>query len=224
MQTYTVRRGDSLWRIASLIYHDGNRWPLLAQANRIGVPQRLTVGQRLVVPDGNPEPAAPAPAPGPAPAPAPAPAAAPAAEDPLLKVAPQLAAKARTLIESCRNARVTIRISEALRSWGEQDRLYAQGRTVPGAIRTNARGGESFHNFGLAFDIVLLDAGRITWNARHPGWRIAGEIGTGLELMWGGSWKSIKDMPHFEMRGQLTLLDCRALYAGDLKAFWANLT
>ena len=217
MQTYTVRRGDSLWRIASLIYHDGNRWPVIAQANRIGAPSRLTVGQRLVVPDASPEPPASAPAPA-APPPAPAP------NDPLLRIAPALAAKARTLIENCRQAGVTIRVSQALRTWREQDALYAQGRTIPGPIRTYAQGGESFHNFGLAFDIVLLDAGRITWNARHPGWRIAGEIGTSLQLSWGGNWKSIKDMPHFEMRGQLTLRDCRALYAGDLAAFWAKLT
>jgi peptidoglycan L-alanyl-D-glutamate endopeptidase CwlK len=216
MQTYTVRRGDSLWRIASLIYRDGSRWPLIARANRIGAANLLTVGQRLVVPDGSPQPAAAAPASAPAPA-------APVPEDPLLKIAPVLAAKARTLIERCRHAGVTVRVSQALRTWPEQDALYAQGRTIPGPIRTNARGGESFHNFGLAFDIVLLDGRRITWNARHPGWRVAGEIGTSLELMWGGSWKSIKDMPHFEMRGQLTLRDCRALYTGDLNSFWARL-
>jgi len=217
MQFYTVRRGDSLWRIASLIYHDGNRWPLIAEANRIGAPSRLTVGQRLVLPNGSPEP------PAAAPTPAPDPVVAPAPDDPLLKIAPVLAGKARSLIEGCRTAGVTLRISQALRTWGEQDALYAQGRTAPGVIRTYARGGESFHNFGMAFDIVLLESGRVTWDARHRGWRVAGEIGTGLGLLWGGNWKSLKDLPHFEMRGQLTLRDCRSLHTGGLPAVWAKL-
>jgi D-alanyl-D-alanine carboxypeptidase-like protein/LysM domain-containing protein len=221
MQFYTVRQGDSLWRIASLIYHDGNLWPLIAKANQIGAPSRLTIGQRLVVPNGSPEPPSAAPAPAPVPDPvAPPP---PAPDDPLLKIAPVLAGKARSLIESCRQAGVDIRVSQALRTWREQDALYAQGRTAPGAIRTYARGGESFHNFGMAFDIVLLESGRVTWDAHHRGWRVAGEIGTGLGLLWGGNWKSLKDLPHFEMRGQLTLRDCRALYPAGLPAVWARL-
>lgn len=48
------------------------------------------------------------------------------------------------------------RIAYAIRSFAEQDALYAQGRTKPGKIVTNAKGGESYHNYGLALDIVLL--------------------------------------------------------------------
>ncbi|HUI32006.1 MAG TPA: M15 family metallopeptidase [Dysgonamonadaceae bacterium] len=48
------------------------------------------------------------------------------------------------------------RFSHVLRSFFEQDKLYAQGRTAPGTIVTNAQGGESFHNYGLAVDIVQL--------------------------------------------------------------------
>jgi hypothetical protein len=218
MQFYTVRRGDSLWRIASLIYHDGNRWLDIAEANRIRPPHRLTIGQRLILPNGSsqspdPSPTPPQPAP-----PRPAPPVAPA--DPLDRIAPAIAAKARSLIEACRREGVIIRVDQALRTWDEQAALYAMGRTAPGPIRTNAQAGESFHNFGLAFDIVLLDRGRVTWDARHRGWRVAGEIGTGLGLLWGGNWKSIKDLPHFEMRGQLTLRDCQSLYAGGLQAVW----
>jgi peptidoglycan L-alanyl-D-glutamate endopeptidase CwlK len=169
------------------------------------------------LPNGNSDPPAPAPAPIRRPDPP------PVSVDPLDRIAPVLAAKARSLIEACRGAGVTIRVSQALRTWGEQDALYALGRTAPGAIRTNARGGQSFHNFGMAFDIVLLESGRVTWDARRPGWQVAGEIGTGLGLLWGGNWKSIKDLPHFEMRGQLTLRDCRSLCAGGLESVWARL-
>jgi peptidoglycan LD-endopeptidase CwlK len=45
-----------------------------------------------------------------------------------------------------------IRVTSGFRSFEEQDRLYAQGRTTAGQIVTNARGGESMHNFGVAFD------------------------------------------------------------------------
>jgi hypothetical protein len=216
MQTYTVKQGDTLWRIASLVYQDGSRWKLIANANRIPDTGRLVIGQRLVLPNGNSPPP-------PAPAAPSAPPVRPAADDRLSRVAPALATKGRELIQRCQAAGVAIRVSQTLRTWAEQDALYASGRTVPGGILTKARGGESFHNFGLAFDIMILESGKITWDSRHPGWRIAGEIGTGLGLLWGGTWKSMKDLPHFEIRGQLTLQECRALYGGGLPTIWAKL-
>lgn len=48
------------------------------------------------------------------------------------------------------------RFSHTLRTFAEQDALYAQGRTKKGKIVTNAKGGQSYHNYGLAIDIVLL--------------------------------------------------------------------
>jgi peptidoglycan L-alanyl-D-glutamate endopeptidase CwlK len=48
------------------------------------------------------------------------------------------------------------RIAHGIRSFAEQDALFAQGRTKGGKIVTNAKGGESYHNYGLAVDIVLL--------------------------------------------------------------------
>ena len=54
------------------------------------------------------------------------------------------------------NGSAICRFAYTLRTFAEQDALYAQGRTKAGAKVTNARGGQSYHNYGLAIDIVLL--------------------------------------------------------------------
>jgi peptidoglycan L-alanyl-D-glutamate endopeptidase CwlK len=51
---------------------------------------------------------------------------------------------------------VRLRLSYTFRTHEEQEALYAQGRTKPGKRVTNAKGGQSIHNYGLAFDIVIL--------------------------------------------------------------------
>ena len=54
------------------------------------------------------------------------------------------------------NGSAICRFTHTLRTFAEQDALYAQGRTKAGSIVTKARGGQSYHNYGLAIDIVLL--------------------------------------------------------------------
>ncbi len=51
---------------------------------------------------------------------------------------------------------VRLRFSYTFRTFQEQDELYNQGRSKPGKKVTNAKGGQSIHNYGLAFDIVIL--------------------------------------------------------------------
>ena len=86
-----------------------------------------------------------------------------------------------------------------------QDRYYASGRTAPGRIITNAKGGESPHNCTLggkpaskAFDIYPV-SGTALAPAGDPRWKALAEIGKGLGLVWGGDFRSIKDNPHFEL-------------------------
>ena len=60
-----------------------------------------------------------------------------------------------------------VRIAQGFRTFAEQDALYAQGRTKPGAKVTNAKGGQSIHNYGLAVDIVLIIDGKIaSWDTK----------------------------------------------------------
>ncbi len=148
----------------------------------------------------------------------------------LSRVHPILASRGRCLIELCALDEFAVLITQGLRTWEEQDQLYAKGRTVPPLgkrhIVTYAKGGYSFHNFGLAFDIVILDAiGKADWDPSNPGWTRAGKLGKSVGLEWGGEWRRFKDIPHFQYICGLTTADCRALYqSGGLPAVWENIS
>ncbi|MFD0710652.1 M15 family metallopeptidase [Paenibacillus sp. GCM10027626] len=115
------------------------------------------------------------------------------------------------LIERSFAAGVPILIAQGYRSIAEQDALYAQGRTKPGSIVTNARGGYSNHNFGLAVDFALLlpDGKNVSWTVNNDWMTVVG-IAKQLGFAWGGDWTSFKDYPHFEMLFGLTTVQLRA--------------
>ena len=116
--------------------------------------------------------------------------------------------------------RAKVRIAQGLRTFAEQDALYAQGRTKPGKKVTNAKGGQSIHNYGLAVDIVLiLDGKTASWDEksdfdkdRQSDWmEVVSEFKkAGWE--WGGDWRTFKDMPHFEKTKGLTLKQIQDKY------------
>ena len=89
-----------------------------------------------------------------------------------------------------------VRVVEGYRSIERQDELYAQGRTTAGNIVTNAKGGQSFHNYGVAVDFVFRKEG---YNASEFLWGTLGTVGKEHGFKWGGDWKNFKDRPHFEM-------------------------
>ena len=101
----------------------------------------------------------------------------------------------------------TVRIISGTRTYEQQDALYAQGRTTPGPRVTNARGGQSNHNFGLAWDIGIFDnSGRYVTQTYQ--YEALGPKIMGLDLYpieWGGNWKSLKDYPHYEYGTGLNL-------------------
>jgi peptidoglycan L-alanyl-D-glutamate endopeptidase CwlK len=117
-----------------------------------------------------------------------------------------------------------LRFSYVLRTNAEQDALYALGRTQVnsngksskkplGYIVTNAKGGQSIHNYGLAFDIVLMyDKNKdgtfetVSWDMVKDGdndgkadWMEIADFFKSKGYEWGGDWKSFKDYPHFQM-------------------------
>ncbi len=105
---------------------------------------------------------------------------------------------ARALVFKAAAAGITIKILSGLRTYEKQDALYAQGRGKPGPIVTNARGGFSNHNFGIAFDIGVFEGGK--YLGESPKYNAVGVLGADLGLEWGGGWKTIKDAPHFQLR------------------------
>ena len=113
---------------------------------------------------------------------------------------PLVQRKADELIALAASKGMPIRITEASRSKERQDELYAQGRTKPGNIVTNAKGGESIHQYKCAFDVVFTKTGY------EGDWDTLGALGKSIGLEWGGDWK-FKDRPHFQMTLGYTLAD-----------------
>lgn len=96
------------------------------------------------------------------------------------------------------------RFTHTLRTFKEQNDLYAKGRTAPGQKVTNAKGGESYHNYGLAIDIVIINNGQAVWSRgqdfdgdKIPDWMEVVSIFKSYGWEWGGDWK-FKDYPHFQ--------------------------
>lgn len=100
-----------------------------------------------------------------------------------------------------------LRVAQGLRTLQEQDNLFAQGRTRPGQIVTNARGGQSYHNFGLAIDVYIVVNGRVDLNRVVPPEVV--EIARQEGFEWGGSWRRFRDYPHFQMTFNQTLQQLR---------------
>ncbi len=113
---------------------------------------------------------------------------------------PRLQEKAEKLITECAKQGLIVKLGECFRSAAEQDALYAQGRTKPGNIVTNARGSSysSMHQWGIAFDVIRND-GKGAYNNSDNWFQKVGKIGRSLGLEWGGDWTSPVDMPHFQL-------------------------
>lgn len=112
---------------------------------------------------------------------------------------------------------VDIRIISGTRTYAEQDALYAKGRTAPGPKVTNARAGFSNHNFGCAWDVGLFSGKKYLEDS--PLYIECGKIGESLGLDWGGSWQSMKDYPHFEVKTGLTMAQKRERVAKGIDLF-----
>lgn len=124
------------------------------------------------------------------------------------------------------------RFSHTLRTFAEQDALYAQGRAKPGKVVTNAKGGQSYHNFGLAIDMVLLvdtdNNGTFetpSWDTKtdfdkdgKSDWQEIVAIFKRYGWEWGGDW-NFKDLPHFQKTFSYSIADLQKLKSGSTNPY-----
>ena len=111
---------------------------------------------------------------------------------------PEVRTYAIALIQKAALNGIHIKIISGLRTYEEQDVLFAKGRPDNPPKVTNAKGGESNHNFGIAFDIGIFEGGE--YLHRSPKYKAVGVLGMDLGLEWGGNWTSFHDEPHFQLR------------------------
>lgn len=117
---------------------------------------------------------------------------------------------AEKFLAKCKNENIDILITCTYRDNAMQDSLYARGRTLlwehGQKVKkvTNAQGGQSMHNYHLAFDMVPLRDGKPVWSTTGADLMLymrVGDIGESLGLEWAGRWVSMKEMAHFQFTG-----------------------
>lgn len=127
----------------------------------------------------------------------------------LSELLPPVKEKVSVFIRLCKAASIDLLVTSTYRDFESQNTLYAQGRTAPGKVVTNAKGGQSFHNYRCAIDVVPIVNGKCQWNDKAL-WDKIGQLGKQAGLEWAGDWVKFKETAHFQYTGGLTLKDLQA--------------
>lgn len=146
-------------------------------------------------------------------------------ENRLKSVIPELAEKNRTISKQLSDRHhIEIEIVSAFRSFDEQNKLFAQGRTSAGQIVTKARGGQSWHNFGLAVDVCPFKNGVFLWNADNRTWLTIANCARLYELESGYFWK-FQDKPHLQLTKGFSLDAAKAIFLSHgLPRLWKTIS
>lgn len=136
---------------------------------------------------------------------------------PITGLHPVVAENEVILVRMAAEHGIDVVITHGYRSVEEQDALFAQGRSSSGNIVTNARGGESYHNYGLAIDFALRTPfGKIVWDMERDDngngkadWMEVVDLAKELGFTWGGDWTNFPDYPHLQMDFGLSIRDLK---------------
>lgn len=122
----------------------------------------------------------------------------PRSERRIASLQPKAQEAARVSLRQILDAGIPARIISGTRTYEEQNALFRKGRFGNGGPKvTNARGGQSKHNFGIAWDIGIFDDGR--YLGESPLYDRAGMVVTVPGMEWGGNWNGFKDRPHYQL-------------------------
>jgi peptidoglycan L-alanyl-D-glutamate endopeptidase CwlK len=122
---------------------------------------------------------------------------------------PEVRDKVKAFIALCLLNGIDIIITSTYRDNASQQALYNQGRTAPGNKVTNAKAGESYHNYRCAADFAPVVNGKINWNDTKT-FTKCGEYAEQCGLEWAGRWKSFKELAHVQFTGGLSIKDLKA--------------
>jgi peptidoglycan L-alanyl-D-glutamate endopeptidase CwlK len=136
---------------------------------------------------------------------------------PITGLHPIVAESEKLLVRKAARRGIEVVITHGFRSNEEQNALFNQGRSIAGNIVTNAQGGESYHNYGLAIDFALrTPEGDVVWDMERDDngngqadWMEVVELAKELGFTWGGDWANFPDYPHLQMDFGLSINDLK---------------
>jgi peptidoglycan LD-endopeptidase CwlK len=127
---------------------------------------------------------------------------------------PAVKKRADAFLAAAKKHGIDLLVTSTYRDNASQAYIYAQGRTRPGKRVTNAKPGQSMHNWRVAIDVVPIVAGKPVWDTRHPAnlalWNRVGTIAESVGLEWSGRWKNNPEFAHVQYTGGLSLADLQA--------------
>lgn len=129
----------------------------------------------------------------------------PRSENVISTLLPKAQVLARRFMSNAAKAPFMVKLLSGTRTYAEQNALYAQGRATKGRVVTNARGGQSNHNFGIAWDVGIFVDGNYYEGRNGKEDKAYVDLmnltRTGMPnlLELGGDWKTIIDKPHYQL-------------------------
>ena len=143
--------------------------------------------------------------------------------------------KIESALDECHQKGLMVHVFESYRTPLRQKQLWGKGRNDPGRKVTNAQAMQSWHNYGLAFDLVFdgdeRDGIQWSWEGdynnevvggdKRSDYMRVGEIFESYGFEWAVRWKTFKEMPHFQMVNGLTVQEAEKIFnEGGLAAVW----